>query len=303
MPVKPRPSSIGDVIERDTASSYEACTRTSDLDSPPVQRSSHCYHLQRMHLLFLRRQRRCPVTTSYKAMAPSRNRSNRISRRSRSGRSRLRKGTCSGNPWEPFKRLSMGPSSSSSRLRETCTHAIRRDADEILIESPVVDRAKTETVSHRRLSSSLEVADDVSRIEQTSFLQRANRALTAVRRKDSPSEARLVKANPCLTHGVATFDRIVEWQRSRVVYRSSEGARRDHNRSTCRVVRTDVARELGLVPARARPDEIHDRDLELVRGTKSAIVWLIDVARAVGIHKPVLNDLVVVGRFRRGLYR
>jgi hypothetical protein len=108
----------------------------------------------------------------------------------------------------------------------------------------------------------------------------------------------LVKANPRLADGIATFGGIFERGRSRLVQRTDERPRSNNHGSCYRIVRPDVARENGLVPARPRPDEIHNRDLELVGGAESAIVWLIDVARAVSIDEPVLNDLVVVRGFR-----
>jgi len=108
----------------------------------------------------------------------------------------------------------------------------------------------------------------------------------------------LVKANPCLAHGVATFVEIFERRRSRLVHRTDECPWGNDHGSRYRIIRPDVARENGLVPAGSRPDEIHNWDLELVGGAKSAIVRLIDVPRAVRVDEPVLNDLVVVRRFR-----
>jgi len=108
----------------------------------------------------------------------------------------------------------------------------------------------------------------------------------------------LVKANPRLADGIATVDGIFERRRSRLVHWTDERPRSDNHGSCHRIVRPDVAREDGLVPARACPDEIDNWDLKLVGTAKSAIVRLIDVARAVGVDEPVLNDLVVVWGFR-----
>jgi hypothetical protein len=87
-----------------------------------------------------------------------------------------------------------------------------------------------------------------------------------------------MKTNSCLSYGVTTLDGIFEWRGSRLVHRSHERPRSDNNGSRHGIVRPDVTREDGLVPAGPRPDEIDDRDLELVCSAKSAVVRLIDVA-------------------------
>ena len=43
---------------------------------------------------------------------------------------------------------------------------IRGDADEVLIEGPMVDRAEAEPVAHHRLAPFVSVADDVRRVEE-----------------------------------------------------------------------------------------------------------------------------------------
>lgn len=47
---------------------------------------------------------------------------------------------------------------------------VRRDADEILIEGSVMDRAKAEAVAYHGLALLLEIADDMRRVEESGFL-------------------------------------------------------------------------------------------------------------------------------------
>ncbi len=57
----------------------------------------------------------------------------------------------------------------------------RRNTDQMLIESTVMNAAEAETVAHDSLAGRLEIADDVSGIEKPTFLESADRALTHVR--------------------------------------------------------------------------------------------------------------------------
>jgi hypothetical protein len=86
---------------------------------------------------------------------------------------------------------------------------VRRDANEILVECTVVDRAQAKTIPYRCLAAMFKVGNDVSGIEQPSFLQRADGALTAISRKNSTPEPCLVEPNACLSNGVPTFDGVV----------------------------------------------------------------------------------------------
>jgi len=68
---------------------------------------------------------------------------------------------------------------------------VGRDADEVLVERSVVDRAQAEPVAHGRLAAVLNVAEDVCSVEKAELLQPADCTLASVRQHDAA-------AKPCL---------------------------------------------------------------------------------------------------------
>src|SRR4051794_26137397 len=133
---------------------------------------------------------------------------------------------------------------------------IRRDADEILVERAVVDRAEAQAVGHRRLTALLDVAHYVRGVEQAKLLQAADRALTRVRGDDAATEARLVEPDSRLADGVAALDRVVEAHGLWLVHRAAGLARCDRDHARGGIVSAHEDREHRLVPTRARPDEV-----------------------------------------------
>ena len=70
---------------------------------------------------------------------------------------------------------------------------VGRNADEVLVEGAVVDRAEAQTVLYDGLAASLGVADDVRRVEQPHLPERADRAAVVVRGEHESAEAPLVE--------------------------------------------------------------------------------------------------------------
>ena len=69
---------------------------------------------------------------------------------------------------------------------------VGRDADEVLVECSVVDRAQTQPVLDCRLTRLENVAQDVGCVEQAQFLQPADSALAVVCGDDSAAETGLM---------------------------------------------------------------------------------------------------------------
>ena len=90
----------------------------------------------------------------------------------------------------------------------------------VLVERAVVDRAQADTVGDDGFAMQLEVADDVRGVEQTRFLQSADRAQIPVRGDDAAAEACLVYADPRLAEGVLTFQGILDDDRFLLVERA-----------------------------------------------------------------------------------
>lgn len=83
---------------------------------------------------------------------------------------------------------------------------IRSDADEVLVEGAMVDRAEGEAVADDRLARLLGVGDDVRRIEEPNLPEPADRAAVSVRGEHDAAELRLVDALPDLANDVAPLD-------------------------------------------------------------------------------------------------
>ena len=129
-----------------------------------------------------------------------------------------------------------------------------------------------------------------------SSFRRADRALAAVRRDDTTPEARLVQPNTGLSYRIAAFEGILEWHRIWLVNWTFHRARRDENHSRDRIVVAHKAGEDRLVPAGSGPDEVDERNLELVRRAEGPVVGLVYIAGSIGVQEAVSDDLVVVGR-------
>ena len=143
---------------------------------------------------------------------------------------------------------------------------IGRDADEVLVERAVVDSAQAQSVLDRRLAGFFDVADDVRGIEQAQLLEAADRALVGVCGDDAPAKARLVDSHLRLPHDVAAW--------------------RDHDHPSGRVVRRDEYGENRPVSAGPRREEVHERNLELVRRAESPVIGLVDVTLSYAYKKP-----------------
>jgi hypothetical protein len=96
---------------------------------------------------------------------------------------------------------------------------VGRDADEVLVERSVVNRAETEAVAYGRVAELLGVADYVRGIKKTELLQPTDCALTTVRGDDAAAEARLVESHASLPDRVAPFERVLERHRRGLVER------------------------------------------------------------------------------------
>lgn len=86
---------------------------------------------------------------------------------------------------------------------------VRRDTDQILIESSMMNGAEAQTIGDAGFAEVIRVANNVCRIEEPQFLQSANSALTAVSRDDLGAEPGLMKADSSLANGVTPFDWIL----------------------------------------------------------------------------------------------
>src|SRR5687767_12589209 len=87
---------------------------------------------------------------------------------------------------------------------------IGRNAYQVVIECPMVDRTQQEPVLDRRLTLDLDVRRDVGSVKETQFFQLANRALAPVGDEDAATESTLVETNACLSYCVAPLERIIE---------------------------------------------------------------------------------------------
>jgi hypothetical protein len=85
---------------------------------------------------------------------------------------------------------------------------IRSDANEILIEGTVMNRAQAQPVCDVRISLILEIADDVRSIEQTRLAETTDRTATLVGNEYPPAKARLVESNARLANRVLPLKRI-----------------------------------------------------------------------------------------------
>ena len=169
---------------------------------------------------------------------------------------------------------------------------VGRDADEVLVERAVVDRAEAEPVGHRRLAGELRVGDDVGRVEEPGLLEPADRALVRVRREHAGAEAGLVEAHACLADGVAPFDRVVGKEGLALVVWPDHAAGCERDIRVRQDRPGDEDRPLGPVPAGPGADEVDERRLQLERRAERAVVGLVDVPGAVGVEE-------AVGRLRR----
>jgi hypothetical protein len=84
------------------------------------------------------------------------------------------------------------------------------DAHEVLVEGPVVNRAKTEAVRHARLAFRLEIADDMCRVEQARLLQPADGTAARVGHEHPTAEPGLMEPYARFTDAVTTLDRVFE---------------------------------------------------------------------------------------------
>jgi len=165
-----------------------------------------------------------------------------------------------------------------------------------LVERPVVDRVQAQAVLDDGLAAILEVSDDVGGIEEPHLLEPADRAAVAVCGEDDAAEARLMHARPDPADDIASLDRILEQDGLSLVDRPDELSERDNDRARSGVVRDDEAWMEALVSPGPSPEEVENRNLQLVRSTESPIVRVVKRPIAVGVHQAVGGDLVVVRR-------
>lgn len=86
---------------------------------------------------------------------------------------------------------------------------VGRYSNELFVKGAVVDGAEAQSVADRGFTALVAVAEDVSSVEQTCFLEPADRTLIRVGGQHASAETRLVESDACLSHGVPTFNRIV----------------------------------------------------------------------------------------------
>ena len=117
------------------------------------------------------------------------------------------------------------------------THfVVGRDADEVLVERPVVDRAEAEPVAHYRLAGGIRVSHDVGGVEQPHLLEVTDRARISVGDEYLPAETLLVESDASLAHCATALDCILVLNRLSLVEWSAHPTRGDENASGCGVV-------------------------------------------------------------------
>ena len=108
---------------------------------------------------------------------------------------------------EALEQLEHRPVLVLAQLSRDVDGVVGRDADEVLIEGAVMDRAKAEAVAHDRFAA-FSVGDDVCCIEESDLLQAADGALLPIGGNDSPGTAWYTHVH--LAHRVAPLDRIFD---------------------------------------------------------------------------------------------
>lgn len=132
------------------------------------------------------------------------------------------------------------------------------DPDEILIEGAVMDRAQADAVAHDGVAVFLEIANDVSGVEQPKLLEPADRALVAVGRQNLTAKAPLMDPDVRLADDVSPLDRVGDPRRLSVVERAAHRAGLDENTEGCGIVGDDGSRAPPNLAGRARERSLAD---------------------------------------------
>jgi hypothetical protein len=104
--------------------------------------------------------------------------------------------------------------------------------------------------------------------------------------------------NAYFPYRIATLDRILRKDRFRLVYRPDHPSGRDEDLLRRRIVSNDVEGEVGPVPTGAGTDEVHERDLKIMRCAKRSVVGLIDGSGTIVVEESVRRLDVAVRRVR-----
>lgn len=138
------------------------------------------------------------------------------------------------------------------------------------------------------------IRTDVRGVKKLDVVKAAHRTAVAVGEEDTLAERQLVEALAGQAGDVAPssvvdhVDREIRSQRLWIVHRDSEGQR-------VRIVANDEDRPLRPVPARRRPEQIHEGKLAVHRPSKSHVVPVKRVRSPVAVpQEPIGANLVLV---------
>lgn len=143
----------------------------------------------------------------------------------------------------------------------------------------------------------------MGRVQELDLPEPADCALLAVGGDHQPAEPPLMEPHASSPQEIPSLQRIVRADDHGVRTGFVEISDRQANPTRPRVVCRHEHGVDGLVPAGPYAHEVGDRHLELERGSKRAVVRLIDVPRSIGVEEPEVVLLVVVRRSPRGLER
>ena len=141
---------------------------------------------------------------------------------------------------------------------------IRRHPDKILVERPMVDRAKGESVAHDWLTQLLRVADDVGGVEESDLAEAADGAAIGVRGKDRAAELCLMDPLLDLANDVPPLDVVGDVEGLALVVRAAHPPERQEDAEILRIILFHIGRVDRLVVIRPGPDEVNDRHVEEV---------------------------------------
>ncbi len=168
------------------------------------------------------------------------------------------------------------------------------DADEVLVEGAVVDRAETEPVADDGVAGLLGVGDDVGCVEQADLLQPADGAAVAVGGQHRTAELRLVDPLLDLSDDVTALDLVGDVHGLTFVVGAAHLPEREQHAELAGQILLHERRVDGAVPVRTRTDEVDDRHVEQMCIAQPAVEVVVGIVVLVGVEDAVRRLLVHV---------
>src|SRR3989442_7023565 len=134
----------------------------------------------------------------------------------------------------------------------------------MLVECAVMDTAEAQPSGVDCLYGCLQIAHDVRCIEESTFLEAADCALTHVRRQFASPKACLMQSCLRLAHDVSSLNRIFHSDGLLFIERPNHCSGCDDYEAGHGIVARNEARKHWAVPAWTRADEVNDRHFETV---------------------------------------